>query len=163
MANWYVRFEDVEYVPGAITAIGYIGQKEALRTTIHTSGAPHGLAMDILNEQPLKPGGVAIVKVKVTDANGNVVPTADALIDYEVKDGSIIGCGNGDPGDHASDHLPVRHAFHGLAEVLIRLPSHEGEAILRAEAEGLMSCVIRLEATDSRASQDDRFTPLLNN
>ena len=40
---------------------------------------------------------VAIITVKVLDAKGRVVPTAENGIHFDVRNGKILGVGNGNP------------------------------------------------------------------
>ena len=82
----------------------------------------------------------AIINISVEDKDGNIVPTADNRISFEVSgNGSFIGCGNGNPGDHDSDFIPERRAFNGLCQVLIKAED-KGTVKVELTSEGLESC-----------------------
>lgn len=88
--------------------------------TVCTTGEPYKINAR-LYKNSIRVGDTAIINISITDEDGNIVPTADNKIKFEVSgNGSFIGCGNGNPGDHDSDFLPERRAFNGLCQVLIK-------------------------------------------
>lgn len=80
----------------------------------------------------------AIFRIEVQDAEGNLSPEADMLLHFVVENGEIIGVGNGDPNSHEPDIAAFRHAFHGLAQVIVALTGR-GPVRLTATSEGLAS------------------------
>lgn len=82
----------------------------------------------------------ALFHVRVCDSRGNVVPEAEPLLRFGVENGVILGVGNGDPGSHEPDVAPYRHAFHGLAQVIVR-PDGKAPVRIIARANGLDSAV----------------------
>ncbi len=79
-----------------------------------------------------------ILNISVLDKYGTVVPTADDLIRFEIKgDAALLGVGNGDPNSHEPDNEPMRKAYCGYCQAIVRaLPGAVGISV-RAYADGL--------------------------
>ena len=76
--------------------------------------------------------------VRVVDAQGRVVPTANLLVKFELSGpGAIIGLNNGDPTNHEPEKGDQHSVFHGLAQVIVQSGSGQGKLMLHAMAEGL--------------------------
>lgn len=132
--DWFLRWDGVIYEPGTLTAIGYREGRECRREEICTTGAPSSLRIDV--HQPQK-NGICILDISVLDNRGSVVPTADPEVFLHIDgNGEFIGCGNGDPGSHESDKRPLRRAFHGHCQFLVR-PKEGGDVRVTACAEGI--------------------------
>ena len=87
----------VAYQPGTLEAIGYKNGKKVLSDVQKTTGAP-----DVIKLSPQKNAlkgatDVAVVTVEVLDKKGVHVPVADNEIIFGIKNGTILGVGNGDP------------------------------------------------------------------
>ena len=120
--NWYLVWENVAYEKGEVTAKGYKGGKVVMTETIRTTDTPANIVLEPYNDT-VKQGETAIVNIKITDKNGTTVPTADNELHFAVEGGALVGTGNGNPGDHASEKLPVRRAFNGLCQLLVKADS----------------------------------------
>lgn len=86
-------FENIEYVPGEITAVGYIDGCEAARYVQKTPLKPSKLIL-VPDYETLIPDGTDMTQVSVmlVDENGTVLPTADNEIEIEVSGaGEFIG------------------------------------------------------------------------
>ena len=99
--NGHLRW-DVAYVPGQLEARGFI--KGELRETVTrvTTGEPASLRLSS-DRYSLKADGsdVAVVTISVHDSYGNLHPTANVDVKFElVGPGRIIGVGNGNPSSH---------------------------------------------------------------
>jgi beta-galactosidase len=87
------------------------------------------------------------VEVDVLDAHGRIVPTADALVTFSVHGtGTVVGVGNGDPGDHDPDKADYRHAFNGKCMVLVGAAQRTGTIKLKATAAGLKPAMLELRS-----------------
>lgn len=118
--DWYLNWENVIYEPGKLTAKGYKNGVKVLTETVRTTGAPHKLLLTPYTTN-LTCGDTAIIQVSILDENGLVVPTASDEIYFSVEDaGEFLGTGNGNPGSHESDIVPIRRAFNGLCQLLVR-------------------------------------------
>ena len=94
----------------------------------------------------------ANVKVEIIDSKGNVVPTADNLVQFAIEgEGKIIGVDNGNPIDHDSYKAPQRKAFNGLCLVVVQSNQKAGNIKLVAKSKGLTQA--SLEITSLKAKR----------
>jgi beta-galactosidase len=95
----------VAYAPGTLEARGYRGANPVETTRVETAGAPAAVRLAPDRVQLTADGQDAtVVAVRVVDARGHVVPTADESVSFELSGpGRILGVGNGDPGCHEPD------------------------------------------------------------
>ncbi|BDI30293.1 beta-galactosidase [Capsulimonas corticalis] len=140
---------DAVYAPGTLEARGYDASGKVVSSDkVETAGAPAALTLTTDRTQ-IAPDGedLTVVEVRVVDDKGRVVPASDDLISFEVTGvGHIAGVGNGNPSDHDPDQAPTRHAFHGLAAVLVAAGEAKGAIHLTATAPGLKPASLDLEA-----------------
>ena len=81
---------------------------------------------------------LSFVTVEVLDEDGNVVPTADNLIYFEVDGPAFIaGVDNGNPVSHESFKAPMRKAFNGKCLVILQNDGDNGKIKLRVTSDGL--------------------------
>jgi len=140
---------DVTYTPGKLEARGYDEAGKVISTDIvETAGAPAAIKLST-DRTRIAPDGedLTVVEVRVVDAKGRVVPTADNLISFDVIGaGHNAGVGNGDPSSHEPDQAPQRHAFNGLAAVLVGADEKKGKITLTVTSPGLEGATLDLEA-----------------
>lgn len=117
--SWYLTWENVVYEPGEATAKGYKDGKEVMTKTVKTTDAPYQIEL-MPYKDSIAVGETAIINVRITDENGAFVPTADNEITFAVEGGQFLGTGNGNPGSHESDKIPVRRVFNGLCQLLVK-------------------------------------------
>ena len=130
-ASW-----SVPYAPGRLVARGYPddGAGVAAETVCETTGPAAAI---LLEPDRATIGGdgedVSLVTVRVVDAAGRTVPTANATITFDVSGvGRLIGLGNGDPSSHEADKGSMRSVFNGLAQAIVQSDGRPGE--LRIDA-----------------------------
>ena len=142
--NWYLTWDNVIYEKGELKAEGYKNGIRVMENTIKTTGAPYSLSL-IPYKSEISDGDTAIIKVCIRDENNMVVPNADNEICFEVEGGTFIGTGNGNPGDHSSEKIPLRRAFNGLCLVLVK--AEKTDIKVNARAEGLLqgSCIVKVK------------------
>jgi beta-galactosidase len=97
----------VNYQPGVLLACGYKGGKEVITNKVETTGdaATIQLSADrnIINADG---EDVSVITVRVNDAIGAMIPTADNQISFTMEGpGTIIGIGNGDPTSHEAERF----------------------------------------------------------
>lgn len=115
----------VKYVPGKLHAKGkkngktYTGIQE-------TTGKPVSLQLVDETGSVIQGDGndIAIICVKVLDAKGRLIPTAENNIRFEIRNGKILGVGNGHPSSHEPDvfgegSVVHRNAFGGYVQVIV--------------------------------------------
>jgi beta-galactosidase len=89
----------VVYEPGKLEGVGYKNGKKIINEVVKTTG-PSSILQIALPKASLSTNGedIAVLNISTTDKNGLHVPTADNLINFEIKGpGKIIGVGNGNP------------------------------------------------------------------
>lgn len=90
--SWKVKFE-----PGILKAISRKDGKVVLEKEIHTAGTASKIAL-VGDKQTIKNDSydLVYVTVSITDANGNLIPNANDLINFEVSGGGkLVGVDNG--------------------------------------------------------------------
>lgn len=86
----------VKYVPGTLEAIGYKNGKKVLAETQKTTEKSESIKLSI-DKENFANANVSVITVEVLDKNGLHVPTANDEITFSIKNGKILGVGNGDP------------------------------------------------------------------
>lgn len=129
----------IPYAPGELTARGYDNNRVVAQYTVHTAGKPAGLHLAAqMSHLAANSEDVMPIEVRVVDAEGRTVSDADNLIRFTVTGaGALAGVANGDPASHEANVADQRHAYHGLAMVLVRAGSHPGSFKVTAQSAGL--------------------------
>jgi beta-galactosidase len=138
---------DVPYEPGTLQAIGWRDGQAVAQEEIHTAGASAAVALTCDKTVLSSRGrGVAQIEVRILDAEGNLVPTADNLVTFHVQGpAKIIGVDNGDTSSHDSYQADTRLAFNGMALAIIQAGRMPGHVVVTAKAAGLKSASIELD------------------
>jgi beta-galactosidase len=140
MASW-----QVPYQPGLLKAVGYDEQNRIVNSSqIETASAPAAIQLSAdrlrikANNQDL-----SYVTVKLVDAKGNLNPSADNLVKFEISGpGTIIGVGNANPMSTESYQLPERKAWRGRCLVIIKSNNSMGQIKLKATSGSLKSASV---------------------
>jgi beta-galactosidase len=132
--EWQVTFEK-----GTLSAIGYRNGVAVVEAKRETAGAP--VAVKLVPDRTVMTDDgrdTVPVRVSVVDEKGIEVPFANDLIRFTVEgDGFVRGVGNGDPNSHEAEHLPERHLFAGLCQVLLTARLGAKTVKLTAGCDGL--------------------------
>lgn len=131
---WRIPFE-----AGTLKAISRKDGKEVLTKEIKTAGAAAQIEL-LADRNSIQADGkdLSFVTVKVLDKDGNLVPNAANLIEFELEgNGKIIAVDSGDPTSMEAFQAKQRKAFKGLALVVIQSDEVKGEIKLTAKSEGL--------------------------
>lgn len=152
---------DVMWTAGVLRAEAYAsgGTKPLIVKEVETTGLPAKLRLSWdwpsrNNMERYKMVAddreTALLRVELVDAEGRMVPTASAHLEFHLTGpGRIIGLGNGDPSSHESDK-PVsdvygkRKAWNGLARALVQASSEPGNIEVMVTAPGFDGATIRL-------------------
>lgn len=145
---------NVKYAPGSIEARGWKDGRQVMATKRETTGAPAKLVVRA-DRGVISADGedVAMFAVEVQDAQGRTVPITDNEVTFRVSGaGKLIGVGNGDPTDHASDKGTSRKAFSGYCMALVQSGRSAGEITVQATTPGLEpgSVTIRANSVEFR-------------
>jgi beta-galactosidase len=138
----------VKYAPGSLEARGFKDGKQVLSTTRETTGPASKLIVTAdRNEINADAEDVAMFAVEVQDAQGRTVPITDNEVVFRVSGaGKLVGVGNGDPTDHASDKGTSRKAFSGYCMALVQSSKNAGNIRIDAASPGLTSASVSIAA-----------------
>ena len=134
--SWRVAWE-----PGIIRAVSKKDGQEVLSREIKTAGEPASIKLTADRSEILAGGSdLSFITVEIMDNEGNLVPNADHLVNFEIDgDATIAGVDNGNPVSHEPFQAYYRKAFYGKCLVIVRSPKVNGKAVLKATSEGLKS------------------------
>lgn len=88
---------NVIYQPGTLEAVGYKNGKRVMADVQKTTGTPAAIKLTPHKTTLKSATDIAVVTVAVLDENKRHVPVADNLITFSIKNGTVLGVGNGDP------------------------------------------------------------------
>jgi beta-galactosidase len=155
---------DVPFRPGRLVAVARQGDREVARDEVRTAGAPAAVRLSVDRHGVRADGrSLAYVTAEVVDRAGVVVPSADDLLHFSVRDGRLVGVDNGRQESAESYKAPYRTAFHGKALAVVT-PTGLGAVTVTASGTGLRpGRAIVLALPGSAAGQGPapvtRFTP----
>ena len=136
---------DVVYEAGELVAKGKKNGKECTYRVV-TAGEPAQIRLSTdQNKIMADPSDVAHITVEILDKDGNIVPTADNLVKFEVDGAKIIGVESGNMRDLSSPKAKERKAFNGLCMAIVQ-SEKPGKVTVKAVSEGLTSATINIKA-----------------
>src|SRR3989337_416878 len=137
---------DVIYEPGELVAKGKKDGKEYTYRVV-TSGEPAQIRLST-DQSKIKadPSAVAHITVEILDKDGNLVPTADNLVEFKVHGAQLIGVANGNMRDLSSPKGSKRKAFNGLCMAIIQAKD-AGKIKVEAISEGLSGGSIEINGS----------------
>ena len=131
----------VTYEPGQVEVVARTGEKETARKVIRTAGEPAKIRLTGSQYgRGTEDDALMFVSVEITDADGNLCPLADNLVNFELVGDSafIAGVDNGNPVSMERFKDNKRKAFYGKCLVVLQAEK-VGKTILRATSDGLES------------------------
>ncbi|MGA2723556.1 MAG: sugar-binding domain-containing protein [Bryobacteraceae bacterium] len=136
----------VPYQPGTLRAVGRKGGKVVLETEVSTTGEPAAIELSVDRDTiAADRRDVAHFTVKILDAQGRVVPTADNKVDFEIQgEGKIIGLDNGNLASNEEFKGKSRKAFNGLCLAIMQSTAMAGRIQLTATSPGLKSSSVAI-------------------
>jgi beta-galactosidase len=147
--EYRLRWDDVVYAPGELSAVAFKDGKEWAADRVQTAGASAKLQVSADRDEIRADGlDLAFVTVRVTDKNGTTAPRAADRIAFTIDgSGEIAATDNGDPASFEPFQSPQRRAFNGLALAIVRPKrGKSGIITLRAAADGLTAAELRIKA-----------------
>ncbi|MEP7238307.1 MAG: beta-galactosidase GalA [Ferruginibacter sp.] len=142
----------VPYQPGKLEAVGFVKGKEVSRFKVETTTEPVGIELIPDRNVIAGDGADAVpITVRVLDAKGRAVETANLPIEFEVNSaGNIIGLGNGDANSHEPDKGNKRSLYNGLAQVILQSKiNSSGPLTLTAKSGNLKPASITITVKDT--------------
>jgi beta-galactosidase len=138
--KYRLRWDDVTYQPGELTAVAYKAGKKIGETAMRTAGpvasirlTPDRTALAATGED------LSYILVEAVDAQGNPAPLADNLVRFAVQGpGEIAGIDNGDQTSYESFQGSQHKLFYGKAMLIVRTKEGQsGKIQVTAGADGL--------------------------
>jgi beta-galactosidase len=140
---WKVDFE-----PGTLRAVTKKNGKIVLVREVKTAGAAAQVILSA-DRSKIKADGndLSFVKVKIVDANGNLVPNANHLVNFKLTgSGFIAGVDNGFQASLEPFKANYRKAFNGMCLAIIQSNEKVGTIKLTATSTGLKSASLIINA-----------------
>jgi len=138
--KYRLKWLDVTYEPGELKAVAYKDGKQIGEAVMKTAGAPAAIRLTPDRTNVAATGeDLCYLTVEAIDAEGNLCPLADNLVNFEI-DGpaTIAGVGNGNPlslEPYQADH---RKLFFGKALLIVKANEGEGGDVkVTASSDGL--------------------------
>ncbi|PMB99623.1 MULTISPECIES: SIALI-17 repeat-containing surface protein [Streptococcus] len=137
----------VKYQPGTLTAIARDENgNEIARDSVTTAGEPARVRLTKEEHVITADGkGLSYIHYEIVDSDGNVVPTANNLVHFNLHgQGQIVGVDNGEQASRErykaqADGTWQRRAFNGKGVVIVKSTEKEGKFTLYADSAGLTS------------------------
>lgn len=133
-AMWRVTYE-----PGAVEVVARKDGREVGRKEIRTAGDPSQIVLNTeIYGESAKEDALAFVSVEIHDADGNLCPWAENLVEFELDGDSafIAGVDNGNPISMERFKDDKRKAFYGKCLVVLQADK-PGKTVLKAVSGGL--------------------------
>ena len=144
-SRYRLMWMDTKYEPGTVKVVAYNEAGEAVaERELKTAGKPHHIELSV-DRAAIKANGkdLAFVTVSVVDKDGNLCPTADNLIEFNVAgEGRYRAGANGNSISLEPFHEPRMRAFSGMMTAIVESNDTPGAITLTARAKGLKSAKI---------------------
>jgi len=140
---WKVNFE-----PGTLRVVSRKDGREVLVKTVKTANAAAKIEL-IADRAGINADGkdLSFVTVRILDKDGNIVPDADDLVQFNLTGaGTIAGVDNGFQASLEPFKANYRKAFHGLCLAIIQAQEKDGTIKLTASAKGLKAATITINS-----------------
>lgn len=142
-------WEDVVYSPGEIRVVACGDDGRPVQdTVVRTASVPARLEL-VPSADVIAADGkdLCFVRVRMVDRDGNLCPSAGALVGFEVSGcGSFRAAANGDPTCLDAFHLPQMHLFGGELMLVVQAGDRPGKIRVRARSEGVKDGTITIKA-----------------
>ena len=134
------------YEPGYVKVVARKDGREVASQTIRTAGEPAQIRLSARKYgDGVADDALAYVTVEILDAQGNLCPHADNLVQFEVTSGAeIVGTDNGNPVSLERFKSDRRKAFNGKCLVVLEA-AESGRTKLRVTSEGLKHAFVSIE------------------
>jgi beta-galactosidase len=134
------HWDDVTYEPGELHVVTYKNGQKWAEDTARTTGEPAKVLLKP-DRATIHADGedLSFVTVTIADKDGLMVPRSRNLVKFTIEGpGQIAAVDNGDATSFEPFQASERHAFNGLALVIVRSkPGAAGNIQLKATSDGL--------------------------
>lgn len=147
LTRYRLMWNETIYEPGELKVISYDADNNITgEKIIRTAGKPHHIVLTPNRTTMVADGEDLIyITVQVADKDGNIVPTDNRNIKFNVKGaGKFRATANGDPTCLNLFHLPEMPLFSGAATAIVQAGNEPGKMIFEAKAKGVKSAKLEL-------------------
>ena len=137
----------MKYEPGVVKVVSYKDGQKWSEAEVRTTGKPTRLALSADRSViPADGSELIFVTVAVQDNRNQTVPRTNPLIRFSVEGaGEIVSTDNGNAIDFTPFKSHERHAYNGLALVIVKAKKGEtGKIVIKAESEGLKTGTVEV-------------------
>lgn len=146
--RYRLMWNEVKYAPGELKVVAYDAQgNKAAEKVVKTAGKAHHLVATV-NHSTLAANGedLAYVTVQVADRNGNLVPTDNRLVKFEVSGaGEFLATANGDPTCLMPFQGKEMKLFSGALTAIVKSGKQAGKIEFTAKAAGVKPVTISID------------------
>lgn len=150
MNRYRLMWNETVYEPGEVKVVAYdsLGNVAAEKS-IRTTRKPHHLVLTTNRTTATADGEELVyVTVQVADKDGNIVPTADNMVNFTVTgEGTYEAGANGDATSLLSFQDPKMKLFSGAATAILRTSTTPGAMTLKATAKGVKPATLTITTT----------------
>ena len=151
---------DVKYEPGTLRVVAYDAEGRAVaEKEVHTAGEPYRLEA-VADTFALRAGtdDLCYIRVRMLDAEGNLVPDADHLVRFAVNGaGAFRAAANGDPTCTDPFQEPQMHLFSGELTAIVATTGAAGSFTFTAEADGVLPATVGRTVDEGPITSVDRL------
>jgi hypothetical protein len=147
--KYRLRWDDVVYEPGELKVVAYKGGSQIGEQAMRTAGPPASIRLTPDRTALAATGeDLSYILVEALDAQGNLAPLADNLVEFDVQGpGEIAGIDNGDELSLASFQDSRHKLFYGKAMLIVRTKEGQsGRIQITARSQGLTAGTTALSA-----------------
>lgn len=145
--RYRLMWNDVKYAPGTLKVVAFDSEgKPVAEEKVVTAGKPYQIVLQPDRTEISADGqDISYVTVSVVDKDGNVCPTADTQLKFNVKgDGVFKAACNGDATSLESFELPTMKLFSGKLVVLLQSGKKAGAINLQVTGGKLKSGAVKV-------------------
>ncbi len=158
-ADGHIYLEwQVVYEPGELKAVAKDADGNTIaEDVIRTAGEAAQVRLTMDREVITADGqDLSYITVDITDKDGNVVPTADDNVKFQISgNGKIVGVDNGDATEVTQSYKGnERKAYSGKAMVIVQSTTDGGSFTLTANASGLRSDTAKVFTTENPEEEE---------
>ncbi len=143
--RYRLMWPDVKYEPGTLRVVAYDEAGNAVaEEEVHTAGKAYRLEA-VADTLPLKAGGrdLCYIRVRMLDADGNLVPDANQLVEFSVKGAATYkAAANGDATCLDLFQEPKMHLFNGQLTAIVATTDKPGTFTFTAKAKGVKAATV---------------------
>jgi beta-galactosidase len=148
VTGYIYAFPNVTFAPGTLKAVAYQNGQPVCQEELQTAGAPKSLKLVVhTGPKGLQADGadVALIDFKVVDAQGNLCPTDEARVDFQVQGPAIWRGGYNSGILHSTNNLYLL-TEDGINRVAVRSTLTPGTITVTATRAGLDPASVQIES-----------------